>query len=104
MVFTILYVTHPDMEHAKRIVNHLLNKKMIACANFIPISSAYLWQGEIKEGEEIITLLKTTKDNMKKVEEEIKRIHNYDIPCIIELVAKANSEYEDWIDEETIDY
>lgn len=104
MTFRILYVTHKDMDNAKRIVHHLLNKKMIACANFIPISSAYLWNGEIKEGEEIVTLLKTTKENTKKVEEEIKKIHDYDIPCIIELEASANKEYEDWIDEETLDY
>ena len=92
------------MENAKRIVNHLLNKKMIACANFLPIYSAFLWQGKIEEGQEIVTLLKTTKENTRIVEEEIKKIHNYEIPCIIEIQAKSNSEYEDWIYEETIDY
>jgi|SRR3989344_2777013 len=101
MTFIILYVTHKNLENAQKIASHLLQKKLIACANFFPITSSYWWKGKIENSEEIVSLLKTRKENWEKVKSEIKKIHPYETPCIMKINAEANADYESWINEET---
>ena len=93
----ILYVTHKNRKEAAKMVDHLMKRKLIACANIFPIESVYFWKGKLVREKEIVTLLKTTPQLHKKVESEIKKIHPYEVPCIIRLDAKANKEYEKWV-------
>ncbi len=93
----MLYVTHKDEKNARIIVARLMKKKLIACANIFPIRSVYEWEGKIVDDKEVVTLLKTNNKLYSKVESEIKKIHPYKIPCIIKIDAKANKDYENWI-------
>lgn len=43
-----IYITYPNIEEAKKICTHLLEQKLIACANYFPIESAYWWKGKIE--------------------------------------------------------
>jgi periplasmic divalent cation tolerance protein len=97
----LLYVTHKNSSAARKVVDHLLAKKLIACANFFPIQSCYFWNGHKEKSKEIVTLLKTRKELWRAVEKEIKHIHPYDVPCIMKIDATANIEYEAWIEKET---
>ncbi len=97
----ILYVTHKDRKSAMRVVDHLLEKNLIACANLFPIRSVYRWKGKKENTAEIVTLLKTRNALWKRVEKEIVRIHPYEVPCIMKMDAKANAAYETWITNET---
>lgn len=90
------------MEEAEKISTHLLQEKMIACVNFFPIKSSYRWKGNIESSDEIVSLLKTKSENWEKVRDEIKKIHQYETPCIIKMSVEANDEYESWIKKETI--
>jgi periplasmic divalent cation tolerance protein len=101
MAFIIFYVTHKNLEEAKKVGNHLLKKKFIACANYFPIESSYWWNEKIEESKEIISILKTKKENKELVEKEIKSIHPYETPCIIHFEVSANKDYEDWINKES---
>ena len=97
----IIYVTHESAGAADTVVQHLLGKRLIACANSMPIKSCYMWEGARTESDEIVTLLKTRNDLWETVREEIERIHPYKIPCIIRMDVKANEAYEQWVIEET---
>jgi len=101
MSLIIIYTTYPNMEEAKKVTSHLLQKKIIACANFFPISSSFWWKGKMDNSNEIVALLKTKKQNWEKVKSEIKKIHSYETPCIMKLDVEANEDYEDWIEKET---
>lgn len=101
MSFILIYVTHENEEQAKKITSYLLQKKLIACANFFPISSSYWWKGKIEHANEIVTLLKTKKENWNKLKSEIEQIHPYQTPCIMKINVEANKEYEQWINNET---
>ncbi len=101
MSFILIYVTHENEEQAKKITTHLLQKKLIACANFFPINSVYWWKGKIEHSPEIVTILKTKKENWDKVKSEIEQIHPYETPCIMKITVEANKEYEQWISKET---
>lgn len=92
-----LYVTHKNREEADKVVNYLLEKRLIACANFSPIESRYWWKGKIENSEEIVTLLKTRKENFEIVRDEILKIHTYEIPCILRAEIESNDSYANWV-------
>jgi periplasmic divalent cation tolerance protein len=97
----IIYVTHENSEEAQKIVKHLLDKKLIACANTMPITSCYWWEGNQANAEEIVTLLKTRDEFWEQIKTEIESIHPYKIPCILKIDVEANDAFEKWIEEET---
>jgi len=95
----ISYISCKDEKEANKIATTLLNKKIVACINTFPVKAMYTWKGKIEKENEIIMIAKSTQKNAKKVIEETKKIHSYDIPCIIQWKTKANNEFERWIDE-----
>ena len=102
MKFTLIYITYPNIEEAKKIVHHLLDKKLISCANFFPVENCYWWKGKIVDSTEVVSIIKTKEQNLERIKSEVKKLHTYEIPCIIKLDAEANKEFEDWVEEETI--
>ncbi len=96
-MFIIIYITHPNEETATSIVQHLLKKKTVACGNIFPITSAYWWQGNIENESEFVSIVKTAPENWETVVKLIKQLHPYETPCIMQLEATANIEYEEWI-------
>jgi periplasmic divalent cation tolerance protein len=101
MTFILIYVTYPNKEEANKVISHLLKEKLIACSNTFPIKATSCWTKEVKECDEIVTILKTRQENWGKVKEEVKKIHPYKVPCIMKLTVESNEEYEKWINSET---
>jgi periplasmic divalent cation tolerance protein len=97
----IVKVTCQDIDTARNITNHLLERRLISSSNYFPIKSASSWTGKIQEVDEYIVFLKTRDENWEKVKDEVVKIHPYKVPCIIKINAEANKHYEDWINEET---
>lgn len=96
-----IYVTHANEGEAEKVASHLLNKHLIACANFFPIRSMYWWKGALETNNEIVTILKTREENFKQVKKEILSIHPYETPCVLKLNVEANEAYSQWIYNET---
>ena len=95
-----LYVTNESVEAAKKIARHLLEKRMIGCANIFPIDTMYWWEDKIEDGNEVVLIVKTTQDRVEKVRNEIARIHPFDTPCIIKIDVDPNEKYLQWIESE----
>ncbi|MFC1697387.1 divalent-cation tolerance protein CutA [Nanoarchaeota archaeon] len=93
----IIYVTCKDKEEAEKIGRALVDDKLVACANFFPITSIFFWEGDLEKGNEIILLLKSRGKNWEIIQNKVKELHSYDTPCIIKIKAEANSEYEKWV-------
>ena len=93
-----VYITCKDMDEAKKIAKHLLDSKLIACANMFPVESMYNWEGKLNEESEVAMLCKALKHNFKKIESEVKKMHSYDVPCIVAFDWTAsNEDYADWV-------
>jgi periplasmic divalent cation tolerance protein len=91
------YITlhHPDV--ARTISLSLLEKKLIACANWFPISSAYHWEGVINECQEIVLIVKT-QDNMRDAIENVIAEHISYTNYIAELdVHSVNEGFLNWM-------
>ena len=97
MSIVVVYITHPNKEHASHIADRLLKEKYIACANIYPIHSHYNWEGELQSENEWVSLCKTSIDNIERIEQLVGSIHSYDVPCISHWEAKSNESYEKWV-------
>ena len=97
-----VYITCKDLKEAKLIASHLLEKKLIACANIFPITSMFHWQGKVVDESEAAMLCKARKEGFERIKEEVKQLHSYDIPCIVALPWHgSDDEFKKWVGEET---
>lgn len=102
MDFFVVYVTAKDEEEAKKIANHLLAKRLIACANMFNIKSLYWWKGKIENDDEVVLIMKTQKEHKERIVNEVKALHSYEMPCIEFLpIEDGNPDYLAWIKNET---
>lgn len=95
----IVFVTTADSGEAKSIAYELLNSKLAACVNIIPmVKSIYWWQSKIEESEESLLIIKSEDNLLEKVVIKIKSIHSYDVPEIIAVkVIGGSKDYLEWI-------
>jgi len=91
----LVYVTCKDVKEAEKISRHLLEKKLIACANYFPVKSMYWWDNQIVDDSEFVLIVKCV--NFEKVKKEVKKVHSYKIPCILKIDAVGNEEYMNWV-------
>lgn len=111
MKFIIIYITHSNLKEAKKVAEALLEKKLVACVNYFPIESSYWWpasttlqrgeKGKITNAKEIVSLVKTKKENWTKVKKAVEAMHPYETPCIMKMEVESNKSYADWINKET---
>jgi len=78
MSFIIIYITHDSEADAKKISKHLLDKRLVACANIFPIKSMYWWKGEITDAVEYVSIVKTPEKNWERIKDEVAKIHPYE--------------------------
>lgn len=99
-----IYVTYPDHETAKSISNTLLKKRLIACANiFASHESLYWWNGKIQNEQEVAVIYKSTPQQFQEIENTVKSLHPYDVPCIVSWdIAQGHAAYMQWINDETV--
>lgn len=103
MAFLLFYITHPDETTARRVAKHLVQERLVACANVFPVSSAYWWQGAVQHENEWVSVVKTRLALEKRVEAEVQKIHPYEVPCVLRFEVRANEAYENWIVAETVE-
>ncbi len=101
--YRTIYITCKNEEEAIAIGKSLVQNRLAACANIIPsIKSIYQWEGSLVEDAETVLLLKSKESLVDQIIEHTKKIHSYQVPCILSYkIEKGNKEYLDWILEST---
>lgn len=99
----MFYVTHPSEEVAREIANTVVEEKLAACANVLPVGNIYWWEGDVKNGDEYVTIFKTTYKKAPYLEQKIEEIHPYEVPCIMRWEFQCNITYERWLRESVAD-
>ena len=99
----LLYSTFPSEEKAFFAARHLLDSRLVACANIYPgVTSLYRWQGEIQQEAEAVLMAKTRKELVAAAIEAVKNLHSYQLPCIIAYPVKEGfPPFLQWVEEET---
>ena len=93
----LIYVTHPDKEHAEKISQILIDKKLIACSNIFPINSCYFWNDKMENDKEWVSINKTIPDLIDPIKNIISEHHKYEVPCILNWGVEANEKYYNWV-------
>ncbi|MFB6246358.1 MAG: divalent-cation tolerance protein CutA [Candidatus Pacearchaeota archaeon] len=102
MELKLIEIICSDLDEARKICKHLLQKKLISCGNYFYVKTMSNWEKDVGEEDEVILLVKTREENWEAVREEVKKIHSYDVPCIIKLDGVANESYFSWLKDETV--
>lgn len=90
----LVYSTFPNKTEAKKIGERLVQKNLAGCCNIFPIDSIYWWKKKIVNDKEFAMIIKTKKENFKKIEKFILKNHSYDTPCVFEMpVNRVNKKY-----------
>ncbi len=95
----VVLVTANSEEQARTIAHDLLAKKLIACANLVPVNSLFMWDGQLQDEREVLMIIKTQSSVFKdKVIEAVKALHSYDVPEVIAMpIVLGSAEYLRWI-------
>lgn len=94
--------TIDNLEIAEQITKTLLEKKLVSSIQRREVTSIWRYNNQIEQGKEYVLEMKTKKELFKEIEEEIKKIHNYEVAEIFaEEIKEGSKEYLDWIEKET---
>lgn len=100
--YAIVLTTCDDRALAKLIARTLVEKKLAACVQIVPIDSVYAWAGKIEEAAELLLLCKIKRADYAAVAASILAQHTYTTPEIVEIPIEAGSpDYFAWIDQVT---
>ncbi len=96
--FIVVLVTAKDLSEAEKIIQYLLDEKLIACANVIPASSCFIWQGKIERAEECLVIMKTKKTLFEELTHRVKALHSYEVPEVLALsIVDGSPDYLNWL-------
>lgn len=100
---TFYYIPVPSRETGAELARTVLAESLAACGNLLgPMTSIYEWKQEICEEEEYALILKTDPGREKELRARLLELHPYDCPCISGWEAQANTDFSDWVREQTV--
>lgn len=88
--------------HAEKLAGLLVENRLAACVQILPIRSFYAWKGEICRDEERLLLIKTRASLYWDIEAFIVQNHPYETPEIVRCeISGGLDRYFAWIDSVT---
>jgi periplasmic divalent cation tolerance protein len=98
----VLMTALPSRDAAEQIAKILVDEKLAACVQLMPVESFYRWEGKTRNEAEILLLIKTRTALFDAAIARIKAAHPYSVPEIVGLPFTAGfAGYFGWIDEVT---
>jgi periplasmic divalent cation tolerance protein len=100
-VIVLSTVSRPD--HAERIAQTLVERRLAACVNVVPgVLSLYRWEGRMQREVERLLVIKTTRERFEELHHALLELHPYDVPEVLALpVIGGNPAYMQWVAEAT---
>jgi periplasmic divalent cation tolerance protein len=100
--FCVVMTSVGGREQARSLGAAVLDEKLAACVQVMPIESHYLWQDERRCDEEYLLLMKAQRSDYAALEALILRHHAYELPEIICLdIAAGFAPYLAWMSAQT---
>ena len=93
--------TTGSIDEARRVSRYLVQERLVACANIVPwVESIYMWNNELKTGQESKVFFKTTEAHWTAVRDVILDNTNYEVPEILKVSLDGGNEaYVAWVEE-----
>lgn len=103
--FIQVITTTASKAEAQTIARTVLEARLAGCVQIVgPITSAYWWEGQIEEAEEVLCIIKSRADLFERLEATIRAAHPYDVPEVLVVPVAAGSQgYLDWLNGELVE-
>ena len=89
-------------EIANKIIDTLLEKRLVAGSQVTKVHSKYWWNNKLEECDEYKLEFRTKESLFSEIENDIKKIHDYKVAEISYTeIYSANKDFLNWIDKET---
>jgi periplasmic divalent cation tolerance protein len=99
----VIFCTVPAAE-SEAMARTLVEGRLVACVNVLPVHSYYRWNGEFCSEPEHLLIAKTKESLKTEVIAAIRQVHSYEVPEIIAVPVIAGYEpYLAWVNAETKD-
>jgi len=87
---------------AEGIAKALVEEHLAACVSLLPgVRSTFRWQGETHADDEVLMLIKTTRERYPALAARLLELHPYELPEIIAVdVSAAHAPYAAWVEHE----
>ena len=101
--FTVLLSTAGSAAEAASIARALVDRRLAACVNIAgPVTSVFRWDGEVREEQEQLLVIKTRTSRVRALREAYRELHPYDCPEMVEIpVSGGLPSYLAWLKQET---
>jgi len=100
---TIYYevkISAENQEQADKILNSLLEKKLVTGGQFLKAPARFLWKGKVTDMDYITITSYTTDTQKQAVMEDVRRTTAEETPMMTFVPpGDLNKELRDWIDE-----
>ena len=99
----VIFCTIPAIE-SEAMARALVERRLVACVNVVPVHSYYQWKGEFCSEPEHLLIAKTKRSMAEATIAAIKCLHSYDLPEIIAVpIVSGYAPYLAWVHAETKD-
>src|SRR5262249_19201061 len=97
----VVLVNCGNKREAEGLAKSLVEKKLAACVNVLPgLVSWYWWENKLTQDQEIMLLIKSSREIFPELEKEIRRLHSYAVPEVIALpIVEGSLNYLTWIEQ-----
>jgi periplasmic divalent cation tolerance protein len=98
----VVLVTCGTLMEGRRIARRVVSSRLAACVNIIlsPVESFYTWKGKLEKAREYLLVIKTTVERLAELEDQVKRLHSYEVPEFIALAAaEGSAKYLLWLED-----
>jgi periplasmic divalent cation tolerance protein len=95
----VVFCSCRDEAEADRIASGLLEHRLAACITTVPaVQSVYRWLGKVESAQEVLLILKTTRQKFPELNKFIRSAHSYDTPEVLALpVIEGDGPYLEWL-------
>ncbi|SEQ70278.1 divalent cation tolerance protein [Lentzea xinjiangensis] len=94
--------TVDSAEAAESLAKGIVEARLGACVQIVPIRSVYRWDGEVRVDAEWQCIVKTATLRVDELVAHIKAHHTYDVPeVVVTPVTGGNNDYLAWVSQET---
>jgi periplasmic divalent cation tolerance protein len=97
----LVFVTCGNAKEAEQIGRSLVEKRLAACVNVLPgLTSWYWWENKLTQDQEILMVIKSSREIFRELEKEVLRLHSYAVPEVVALpIVEGSMNYLSWIEQ-----
>ena len=100
--YCMIEIAFGNKKEAKKAVEVLLDKKLVASCQLIKSNSVWNWKEEREKGKEYLMFGKTKESLQEEIFEEIKKTHSYEtFEFAVFKLESCNIDYLNWIESQT---